>query len=386
MLPISWSMGRSERSCAAAARRAATALIGCGSLGLLVACTARPPQATPPLPVRVTTVAATDFSDDVFTISTLEAVEAVELAAQAGGRLQRLLIRQGDQVRPGQLLVVLDQAQLQAEVASLRAARAKDRLNYQRFDFLARAGAASNIQRDELRQAYISSSAALKAKQADLAYKDLRSPLAGTIGDIQVKQGDVIKAGDPFTTVIRNGELMARIEIPARYRTRLRPGLPVLLEDPGSSQTLASGRIDSIDPSIRTGSQVLLVKAGFSNRDGTLRNGLRVRTRVVLEQRQQPSVPLAAVTQSSGQSYVFRLGSLAELEQNPGQAPLQQLKQRPPGSRFALQTRVNLGPLQNGRYPVLQGLAPGSVIITSNLLNLRHGLPVTSVAAAPAVN
>ena len=125
-----------------------------------------------------------------------------------------------------------------------------------------------------------------------------------------------------------------------------------------------------------SGSQVLLVKAGFRNADGALRNGLRVRTRVVLDRRDQLSVPVGAVTQSSGQSYVFRVGSFAELQRNAGQAPLDRLKQLPPTARFALQTRVNLGPLQNGRYPVLSGLAPGAQVITSNLINLRHGVPV----------
>jgi hypothetical protein len=37
---------------------------------------------------------------------------------------------------------------------------------------------------------------------------------------------------------------------------------------------------------------------------------------------------------------------------------------------------VLLGPLQNNRYPVLAGLKPGQNVITTNLINLRHGLPV----------
>ena len=343
---------------------------------LLAGCSAADQQASRPLPVDTATVQATPFADEVATISTLDAEEAVQLAAQAGGRIEQLRIRQGDRVKPGQLLVVLDQAQLQAQAMSLRAARSKNELNYRRFEFLARVGAASAIQRDELRQAYVESTAALKATEADLAYKDLRSPIGGTIGDVKVKTGDVIKAGDPFTTVIRNSALMARIEVPASFRNRLRPGLTVLLEDPGTSTPLARGVVDSIDPSVKAGSQVLLVKAGFRNSDGALRNGLRVRTRVVLERRDRLSVPVGAVTQSSGQSYVFRVGSLAELQRDPGQVPLDRLKQLPATARFALQTRVTLGPLQNGRYPVLSGLSPGAQVITSNLLNLRHGLPV----------
>jgi hypothetical protein len=126
------------------------------------------------------------------------------------------------------------------------------------------------------------------------------------------------------------------------------------------------------------GTQSLLAKAEFANPGGILRNGLRTRTRVVLDARQQLSVPFAAVTQISGQSFVFRVGSLADLEKRPGQAKLAALRQLPPGSQFALQTPVELGPLQNNRYPVLRGLEPGARVITSNLINLRHGLPITA--------
>lgn len=354
------------------------------SLVLLAGCERPAPQANPPLPVDVIELRPAPFRQEVVTVSTLDAVEAVQLAAQAGGRIERLTIRQGDRVRPGQLLVVLDQTQLQAEVQSLRSRQAKDRLNYERFAFLARAGAASAIQRDELRQAYIESSASLKAKQADLAFRDLRSPIGGVIGDVTVKVGDVIRAGDPFTSVIRNGQLTARIDVPASLRNRVRPGQTVILEDPGSSQPLVSGVVDSIDPSVNVGNQVLLVKAIYDNPGGALRNGLRLRTRLVLDSRAQLAVPVGVVTQSSGQSYVWRIGTLQELERDPGQAPLERLRKLPPGSLFALQTRVQLGPLQEGRYPVISGLDSGARVIRSNLLGLRHGLPVQLASGSAA--
>ena len=107
-----------------------------------------------------------------------------------------------------------------------------------------------------------------------------------------------------------------------------------------------------------------------------LRNGLRTRTRVILDARDQLSVPFAAVSQISGQSFVYRVGGLRELEQRPGQARLEALRKLPPDTRFALQTPVQLGPLQNNRYPVLAGLQGGESVIVSNLINLRHGAPV----------
>ncbi|MFM9089514.1 MAG: biotin/lipoyl-binding protein, partial [Cyanobium sp.] len=115
---------------------------------LLSACQGNPePTARPPLSVQAQEVRIAPFVDAVDTVSTLEALEEVNLAAQAGGRIQTLLVRQGDQVGQGQLLMVLDQTQAQADVARLRAETETKRLNFQRYDYLVKQGAASAIQR-----------------------------------------------------------------------------------------------------------------------------------------------------------------------------------------------------------------------------------------------
>ncbi|MFM8661473.1 MAG: efflux RND transporter permease subunit [Cyanobium sp.] len=176
-------------------RRALSALLG---LTLLCGCRSEPNPAVAPLPVDTTPATTTAFAEQVTTISTLEAVEAVQLAAQAGGRIKELRIRQGDRVRAGELLLVLDQAQLQAELTSLRAALAKDWPNYQRHEYLVRAGAASAIERDELAQAVVASTAKLKQREADLAFRDLRSPIDGTISDVRVKAGQYESVSDPL--------------------------------------------------------------------------------------------------------------------------------------------------------------------------------------------
>jgi RND family efflux transporter MFP subunit len=342
---------------------------GCGSS----------PPAPPVRKVQVSTqpVALGRFSNDVDTISTLEAIEEVQLAAQAAGRIERLLIRQGDRVRQGQLLLVLDQVQVRADLAGLIAQREKDKLNYQRFEFLARQGAASALQRDQFQAQYIQSREAVASREADLAFNNLRAPISGVISDLQVKQGDVIAAGSPFTKVVRNDRLMARIDVPGILTDRVRPGLPVVLQEPLGDRVLATGVVSSVDPAVNAGTQSLLLKAEFPNPSGALRTGLRLRTRVQLAAGELPSVPFAAVTQSAGQSFVFVAGSFQDLERNPGKANLDALRKLPPGSSFALQVPVQLGPLQNNLYPVLKGVGLNDRVITTNLLTLRHGTPVT---------
>jgi RND family efflux transporter MFP subunit len=329
-----------------------------------------------PLPVQTQAVVVGRFSDVVDTASTLEALDAVQLAAQAGGRIERLLVRQGDQVRAGQLLLVLDQAQARANVVRLRAAVATNRLNWQRYDDLLKQGAASAIQRDEFRQTYIASREQLVASEADLAFRDLRAPIGGTIGDVRVKVGDVISAGSSFASITRNNQLLARLEVPAIYGKRVRLGQTVILLDPSTATPLAEAPVRSIDPVVSSSAQSLLVKAAFNNSNLRLRAGLRTRARLVFDSREHPFVPFVAVTQQADQRFVYQVGTLAELRRNPGRVDLKPLAQRPPTTPVALQSAVQLGPLQNNRYPVFKGLDPGRRVITSNLSNLRHGMPI----------
>lgn len=339
-------------------------------------------------PPRVQThlIEPTAFQASIDTVSTLEAEAEVDLAAQAGGRIQRLLVRQGDRVHQGQLLLVLDQTQLRAEVASLRAQMQTNQLNYSRFRELARQGAASAVQRDEFRQAYIAAREALVAREADLAFKDLRAPIAGTVADLRVKQGDVIAPGEPITRLIRNDRLWARIDVPASVAKRVRPGQRVLLLDPARAEPLAEGQVDSVDPQVMAPSQTLLVKAAFANPQGTLRNGQRLRTRLLLERRDELAVPRTAVTQLAGQSFVFVVGRLADLQRQPGKAPLAALRKLPAGTWFALQTPVQLGELQGDHYPLQRGLQGGDRVVTEGLLNLRHGAPVQLAVTSPGAD
>ena len=343
-----------------------SALIACG----------RAPEQPPALQVQVEPLQQRPFAETLDTVSTLEASDEVELAAQAGGRVLRLLVRSGQPVRAGQLLLVLDQTQLRAEVAALRARAERDRVNDERFQQLVRQGAATALQRDEYRAAAIASREELRARLADLAYKDVRAPIDGVLGDLTIKPGDVLQAGLPFSRIIRNQRLLARIDIPANQAERVRPGQRVELRRSGEAQPLATGRLASLDPGIAPTSQTLLAKAPITNPSGQLRNGQRLRTRVVLAESQRPAVPFSAVTRQSGQAFVFVQGSLAELRRDPGQAPLERLRQLPASTPVALQRPVQLGPLQGSHYPVLAGLEPGDRVIRTSSPGLRHGLPV----------
>lgn len=329
------------------------------------------------MPVQTEVARLEAWREELTGVARLEADQEVQLAAQVGGRIERLLVNQGDRVRRGQLVLVLDQTQLRAEVASLRTQMETRRLTYQRFELLVRQGAASALQRDQYREEYISAREALVAREADLAFKDLRAPIAGVVGDLAVKPGDVIQPGQVLTRLLSNDRLVARIDVPVAAAGRVGAGQVVTLLEGLGDRPIATGVVRSLDPAVSGASQVVVVRAQLQPTGvAPLRSGQRSRARIALDERRVVMAPFGAVSRMAGQAFVQVVGSVAELERRPGQVRLDSLRRLPPSTRFAIQTPVQLGPLQKNRYPVLAGLAPGAVMITSGELNIRHGSAV----------
>ncbi|WP_392349675.1 efflux RND transporter periplasmic adaptor subunit [Parasynechococcus sp.] len=365
-------------------------LVSIAALITVSSCGPDAPKQPPPPKVQAVMTQMAEFTEGVDTVSTLQSTNLVELAAQSSGRILELKISQGDVVAAGQLLIVLDQAQQQAKLAEDKAKAESAKANWLRYKYLAENGATSQQELDRFRTQFISAQETVKSSEATLSYSNLRSPSAGIVADVKPQVGDVIQQGEVFTSLVQNGELEAQVEVPAVFADRLAVGQPVLLSAPGSDTILAKGTVDSIDPRITATTQGLLVKAVFPNTDGKLRDGQRLRTRVQLQAKQELSVPFAAVTQTSGQSFVFRLGTFEELKANPGKVDLERLEKGinagklPANASFALQTPVSLGELENARYPITKGLQLNQRVATTNLLNLKHGMPVQPQEAAAA--
>lgn len=344
---------------------------------LAAGCRSRNDQAKPPMTVSTAVVAPAPFADRLEAIASLDSERIVQLASQVTGRVIRLQVRQGQPVRAGQPVLVLDQAQIQAELATLRSQMLTDQFNFERFDRLVRAGAASAIQRDEYRQSAMASKQAYVARKADLAYRTVRAPQDGVIGELNIRSGDVLQAGVPFTQLVSNHTLIAELELPANRAAQVRVGLPVTLYPPGPGLTPITTRLATVEPSVNASTQLLMAQAPLNQASSAWRNGMRLRAEVLLATREQPAIPATAVTRLAGQSFVYVVGDRSQLQRNPGRMDRRALAALPPNAPVALQVPVRLGPLQNNRYPVLSGVAPGQQVITSGLLMIRHGMPVT---------
>ena len=371
------------------------ALIGLPLLGLiaLAGCAAKPP-ARPPLVVQVETIGEASFSPSIEVVSVLASTTDVTLRPEADGRVVKILATQGQRVKAGQPILVLDNVQPQAELNSSVAGARKDRVNAERYIFLNQQGAVSTRDRDYYVTQAIQSSQTVRADAATLGYKYVTAPIAGEIGDLDsVKLGDYVRQGQAITGIVDNSTLWTLMDVPATQASRVQMGQQVLLQTQGNPPVNGSGKIVFISPyfgvSGSTSSpNTVLVKAAFPNLTGKLKTGQYVRNRIITGTSRQLSVPVQAVMMQAQQPFVYRIFPLSEVLPKlkaSSQVPppvKQKLETLPPKTPIVIQTPVQLGPLDNNRYPLISGLQAGDRVVVSNTALLRTGMPVVLAKGA----
>jgi RND family efflux transporter MFP subunit len=368
-------------------------LITLPSLLLLAACSP-PPQAREPLAVQVARIADAEFSPGIEVISQLSSTTDVALRPEIDGRVIRILVRQGDQVKAGQPILVLDNVQETASLSASQAEAKKDRLNAERFIFLNELGAVSTKDRDAYVTKALQSRDQVKATAATLGYKFVTAPISGQIGDLDtVKLGDYVRKGQAISGIVDNSNLWTLMDVPATQASRVEIGQVVELRTQGDPPLNGRGKVVFISPYFgvsgnQSSPNTVLVKASFPNLTGRLKTGQYVRNRIITGSATRLSVPVQAVMMQAQQPFVYRVLRIAQAIdaiRASHQIP-QELKQRleklPPSTTIVVQTPVRLGTLQRNRYPLLAGLKAGDTVVVSNTALLRSGMPVTLAASA----
>jgi membrane fusion protein (multidrug efflux system) len=368
-------------------------------VGVLVVGCAAKPVGRQPLVVQTATIAEASFSPSIEVMSQLESTTDVAMVPEVDGRVVKILATQGQRVKAGQPILVLDNVQQTASLDASRAEARKDLLNAERYIFLNEQGAVSTKDRDFYVTQAIQARDEVRAKAADLGYKYVTAPISGEIGDLDsVKLGDYVRKGQAITGIVNNSDLWTLMDVPATQASRVRMGQPVELKSQGNPPVIGTGKVVFISPYFgisgkQSSPNTVLVKAAFPNLTGKLKTGQFVRNRIITGSTRQLSVPVQAVMMQAQQPFVYRIFRLNQVlarirasTQIP-EAQKQKLEALPAQTPIVVQIPVQLGTLQDNRYPVLSGLSAGDQVVVSNTALLRTGMPVKLASGGkPGVN
>jgi RND family efflux transporter MFP subunit len=332
------------------------------------------PQA---MPVQIQAVSLNPVpSTDVY-VSTIKSRRSATMQPQVDGNITKILVKSGDAVKSGQMLMEVDPLKQLATVQSQEGAEQQQKAQYSynqadvaRQKALFDAGIISKQAYEQAEQSYQNSKGALDAASAltktqkqQLAYYQIRAPFAGVVGDIPVHVGDYVSSTTVLTTVDENKDLEAYIYVPTERAAQVKTGLGVDLLDT-SGAVLAHSTIYFVSPQVDNNLQGILAKAPIPKSSERLRNGQIVNARITWDVQRKPTVPVLSVTRIGGQTFVYVA--------------------TPQGNGYvAKQVSVVLAEPVGNIYPVTSGLRPGDRVILSGIQFLQDGAPVMPLPGGP---
>ena len=261
-------------------------------------------QAPPPPEVSVAEVLVQDVRYwDEFT-GHVEAVETVELRPRVSGYIERINYTEGQLVEAGDVLFVIDQRPYQAELsraeADLKHAEANAglaRAQASRAEALAKSRAISREVLDQRRAASAQAEAEVLASRAgvttaslNMAYTEVRAPIAGRTGRALVTAGNLVSEATPLTTIVSTDRVHVHFyadeQSYLRYDAQARSGersssrderTPVRVGLASDSDYPYEGAVDFVDNQLNAAAGTILMRAVLDNRDGHFAPGMFAR-------------------------------------------------------------------------------------------------------------
>ena len=318
----------------------------------------------PPETVTAVAVNPAQWEQVISATATVSAVQGVTVSAEVSGRVSRIAFESGAMVAAGEVLLQLDTASEDAQLASAASAAALAQADLVRVRKLGKRDLASEDAVDRAEAQVKDTVAQVGMTRALIAKKTVRAPFSGRLGLRLVNLGQILREGDPIVALQTLDPVHVDFSIPQRQLAQLRHGMQVrVTADAAPGQTF-SGEIIAVSPEVDPATRNVRVRALVGNPGETLRTGMFANLDVVLPDRRSVlPVPVTAVLYAPFGDSVF----VVEEQRN---------EQSGATERVLRQQFVRLGQARGDFVDITDGLKAGETVVTSGVFKLRSGASV----------
>jgi len=278
------------------------------------------------VPVTVATAEEKDVPLQTRAIGNVQPIATVAVRALVAGQLQSVSFREGQDVSKGQLLFTIDQRPYQAALQQAQANLARDEAQAKNADSEARRYAElvkkDYVTREEYEKFSSGAEAARAVVAADramvenarlqLAYCQIRSPMDGRTGSLQVQAGNLVKANDttPLVTINQIKPVYVTFALPESQLGALRArglgNVPVFATPQNGGALIHGGKLTFVDNAVDSQTGTITLKATFANEERALWPGQFVNVAMTLSNRANSTVvPVQAVQNGQKGQYVY---------------------------------------------------------------------------------
>ncbi len=350
----------------------------------LTACGKKAPPTPPPVDVstQVVTPQAATVTEDY--VAQTEAVNTVEIRPRVGGVLEKQVPIEGERLKTGELLFVIDQqpyiaalAQAKAALAQSEAALVQSQRDLGRAKSLSEIDAVSQqeldaaVAKNDANLASVDASrAGVRTAELNLGYTTISSPIDGVMGRAQLRLGGLVTANTSLLTTLYQTDRMyinfsiseqrmltmqRQLGRAANQDSATAPPFRIFLAD-GSEYTQRP-RLNFIDPAVDQRTGTLAMRLEVDNPQQLLHAGQFARVQVAAAQLSDAIVlPQRAIQDLQGKNYVWTVDAEGKAQQRD----------------------VQMGPRIGNGWQVQQGLKAGDVVIVDGVQRLKPGTPVNA--------
>jgi membrane fusion protein (multidrug efflux system) len=306
-----------------------------------------------PTAVQIAVLKTERLGDRITSVGTVLPNERVDIRSEISGRVRGIQFREGGRVKKGDLLVKIDDSELRAQLARAQSELEIAKKEATRFDELYKQKVASQREHDNAVNKLGVAQAELDLINAQIRKTDIRAPFAGVVGLRSVSEGGYVTPTSPITTLLEDHPVKVDFTVPERFAASIKKGEVVHFTVEGSSRVF-DATVYALESIIDPATRSMGVRATSPNTDGALVPGAFAEVEVLLPERDAVTVPsYALVPELRGQRVFLMRGGKAE------------------------SVSVETGLRTEERVEVVKGLAAGDTLITSGILQLKPGAPVT---------
>ncbi len=338
----------------------------------------------PPTTVGTATAISGAIPIEQTALGTVTPLATVQVNARVSGQLTKVGFKEGQMVKKGQLLMLIDPRPYQAALQLAQATMAHDqalladaRLDLKRYATLKAQESVAGQTYDTQAALVQQDEATVKADAANVASAKLNleftrvtAPVAGRAGLRQIDIGNQVVANEstPVTVITQIDPITIIFPLPedairAVMAQKGGAGLPVTALDRSGGSVLAHGRLLTLDNAVNTTTGTVNGRAVFKNKDGALFPYQFVNIVLLVDTlKNQVVVPTTAVRHGPKGDFVWLLQP----------------------NKTVKQTAVVVGPGTAETVSVSSGLKVGDVVITDGGDRLRDGAPVILPGQSPA--
>lgn len=348
-----------------------------------------------PTPATVSTATAEyqTWQPELSAVGTLRAARGADLALDVSGLVDKVNLKSGDDVKQGQVLLQLRDADDQAKLASLQATAHLAALTAQRSKQQLDVQAISRAQYDTDMANLKSAQAQADAQAALVAKKTLRAPFAGRAGIVTVNPGAYLNAGTTIVTVQQTDPLFVDFFVPQRELSRVHVGQQIDLSLDAFAGKRFTGEVSAINPKVDNDTRNVMIEATVPNHGSLLTPGMFAKVAVDAGTKQRYlTLPQTAVVYNPYGETVYVV--MKKSDYDKAQAASQKAdgdqtastdkkddkkdksQELPPDALVVQQDFIVTDGTRGDQIAIVKGLDEGQQVVTSGQLKLKNGAPV----------